>query len=301
MLLTNCNKLTVNANIPHGYITSLPPDAMARVIFTIGQHQCDTAEFINDGRELRSEITGRVYGVSGMKVCVESEWKELSSDEIKTWLFSDPKHTFRISVYIVSDKSLLHVEDKEIQFELSKPTNCSSWTWDALYPAKTTIDDVQRAAKDPLPKQGVVRPHPDEDPYSKQGVVRQYETSQISSILTNFFQRAKHSLFDRRQSHARWYFTVLHLPKAIQWCVIFGAYRWNDKERDDLYWRPAEACVIYKDGLTAEIIVLRNKDDLTRLLNVLVDAPFDRDPFGSEMPSPSWPSIEQRLDRLLLA
>jgi hypothetical protein len=299
MLLTNCNKLTVNANIPHGYITSLPPDAMARVKFTIGQHQCDTAEFIDDGRALRSEITGRVYGVSGMKVCVESEWKELSWDEIKTRLFPDPKHTFRISVYIVSDKPLLHVQNDEIQFKLSKPTDCSSWTWDALYPAKTTIDDVQRAAEDPRPQKGVVRPHPDEDPYSKQEIVRHYDSNQISRILTKYFQRAKHSLFDQRQCHARWYFTVLHLPKAIQWCVIFEAYVWKDGS--DSYWHPAEAFVAYRPELTAEIIVLRNKDDLTRLLKVLMDAPFDGGPFGSEMPSPSWPSIEQRLDRLLLA
>jgi hypothetical protein len=299
MLLTNCNKLTVNANIPHGYITSLPPDSMARVIFTIGRHQCDTAEFIDDGCALKSVITGRVYGVSGMKVCVESEWKELSWDEIKAPLFSDSKHTFRISLNINSSASSLHVQNNEIQFELSKPANCSSWTWDTLYPAKTTISDVERAAEDPLPKQGVVRPHPDEDPYSKQEIVCHYDNSQISRILTKYFQRAKHSLFDLRKRSACWYFTVLHLPKAIQWCVIFEAYVWKDGS--DSYWHPAEAFVAYRPELAAEIIVLRNKDDLTRLLKVLVDAPFDGGPFGSEMPSPSWPSIEQRLDRLLLA
>jgi hypothetical protein len=274
----------------HGYITSFPSDAMAHVIIAIGRYQRDLAEFINDGRELKSKITGRVHGVTDMKVYVDSQWTELPWVDINARFFSGADQTLHVNTQTATVEAFLLVANDEIQFKMHKPS-VPSW-WDDLYPDKTTKDDVDRAVENPQN----VEP-------GLQTAVYQYSDTQIAGILSNFLQRVNGVSFKKQKIFDSYGFKVQCLPQTIKSCVIYGACLEKDDHTNNTHWAPAKACLTYWDK-TGTNIMFRNKTELTKLLTQLIDGLFSFRTLKSEMPTPSWPhimqSIEQRLDRLLL-
>jgi hypothetical protein len=272
----------------HGYITSFPSDAMAHVIIAIGRYQRDLAEFINDGRELKSNITGRVHGVTDMKVYVDSEWKELPWVEINARYFSGADQTLHVNTQTATFEAFLLVKSDEIQFKMHKPATLSSCAWGDVYPDKTTQDDVDRAVEDPM---------------QLQSKVYQYNDNQIKRILSRYFERVQGEPVMKVRDSGCDCFNVICLPYYIKSCIIYPPLRGKDEHTNDTFWEPAKACLFKRDGM-GQNILLRNKNDLTTLLNQLKGSLFLFKRLKSEMPTPSWPhimqSIEQRLDRLLL-
>jgi hypothetical protein len=270
----------------HGYITSFPSDAMAHVIIAIGQYQRDLAEFINDGRELKSKITGRVHGVTDMKVYVDSQWTELPWVEIYARYFSGADQTLHVNTQTATFEAFLLVANDEIQFKMHKPATLSSCAWGDVYPDTTTQDDVDRAVEEPMQLQSKV-----------------YLDAQIDRILSNFLQRVNGVSFKKQRVHDSDEFKVQCLPRNIKSCVIYGAYLEKDVLTNGTHWAPARACLTNWQNLSTNIM-LRNKTELTNLLTLLMNGLFSFRTLKSEMPTPSWPhimqSIEQRLDRLLL-
>jgi hypothetical protein len=208
--------------------------------------------------------------------------------EIYARYFSGADQTLHVNTQTATVEAFLLVANDEIQFKMHKPEDPSlAREWCELYPDNTTQADVVRAV---------------EDPVQVQPGVYHYNDSQINRILSTFFQRAQGVPFIKVREFGDTGFQVHCLPHAVTSCTIYPPLREKDNHSNDTLWRPAKACLIDKDGM-GQNIVLRNKNNLTTLLEKLEGGLFSFPRLKSEMPTPSWPhimqSIEQRLDRIM--